>query len=127
MGRTNGKSEVDPQELQSDDELPASDGAEETETTQVNKSKQAAQSAAAESELEKLKAERDTLIERLARLQAEFENARKRAAKEQHDFREYAQADAIKALLPILDSFEHALRAPGSDVSEFRSGRELIF
>jgi molecular chaperone GrpE len=127
MGRTNGKSEVDPQELQSDDELPVSDGAEETETTQVNKRKQAAPSAAAESELEKLKAERDTLIERLARLQAEFENARKRAAKEQHDFREYAQADAIKALLPILDSFERALRAPGSDVSEFRSGAELIY
>ena len=127
MGRTNGKSEVDPQELQIDHELPASDGAEEAETPKSNKSKQAAESAAAESELEKVKVERDTLIDRLARLQAEFENARKRAAKEQHDFREYAQADAIKALLPILDSFEHALKAPVSDVSEFRSGAELIY
>ena len=127
MGRTNGKSEVDPQEPQIDHELPASDGVEEAETPKSNKTKQAAESVAAESELEKLKAERDTLIDRLARLQAEFENARKRAAKEQHDFREYAQADAIKALLPILDSFEHALKAPSSDVSEFRSGAELIY
>ena len=127
MGRTNGKSEVDPQEPQIDHELPPSDGVEEAETPKSNKTKQASESAAAESELEKLKAERDTLIDRLARLQAEFENARKRAAKEQHDFREYAQADAIKALLPILDSFEHALKAPSSDVSEFRSGAELIY
>ena len=40
-------------------------------------------------------------MDRLARLQAEFENARKRAAREQQDFREYAVADAIKALLPV--------------------------
>ena len=63
-----------------------------------------------QAELQKLKAERDTLLDRLARLQAEFENARKRAAREQQEFREYAVADAVKALLPILDSFERALQ-----------------
>ena len=62
------------------------------------------------SEVQKLRVERDTLIDRLARLQAEFENARKRTAREQQDFREYAMADAVKALLPILDSFERALQ-----------------
>src|ERR1700686_824337 len=39
------------------------------------------------SEIEKLKAERDALLDRLARLQAEFYNARKRAGREQQDFR----------------------------------------
>ena len=62
------------------------------------------------SELQKLRVERDTLIDRLARLQAEFENARKRTAREQQEFREYAVADAVKALLPTLDSFERALQ-----------------
>ena len=42
-----------------------------------------------DADFDKLKAERDTLIDRLARLQAEFENARKRAVKEQQEFREY--------------------------------------
>ena len=77
-------------------------------------------------ELQKLKAERDTLVDRLARLQAEFENARKRAAREQQEFREYAVADAIKTLLPILDSFERALQTGPTEKSEFRSGIELI-
>jgi len=40
----------------------------------------------------------------LARLQAEFDNARKRAVREQQEFREFAAADVIKNVLPILDS-----------------------
>jgi molecular chaperone GrpE len=67
------------------------------------------------------------LVDRLARLQAEFENARKRTAREQQDFREYAIADAIKALLPSLDSFERALQISARDKSELRSGVELIY
>ncbi len=78
-------------------------------------------------EFDKLKAERDSLIDRLARLQAEFENARKRTAREQQEFREYAVADALKALLPTLDSFERALQTSASDKSEFRGGVDLIY
>ena len=65
----------------------------------------------AASEAEKLKAERDALLDRLARLQAEFDNARKRAVREQQDFREFAAADVIKNFLPALDSFERALKS----------------
>src|SRR5690348_12758062 len=78
-------------------------------------------------EMEKLRAERDTLVDRLARMQADFENARKRASKEQQDFRDFALADAIKSLLPVLDSFERALKTSGAETSEFRSGVELIY
>ena len=78
------------------------------------------------SETDKLKAERDALLDRLARLQAEFDNARKRAVREQQDFREFAAADVIKNILPILDSFELALKA-GGDSSDFRNGIELIY
>ena len=79
------------------------------------------------SELQKLKAERDTLLDRLARMQADFENARKRAARDQQEFREYALADALKALLPVLDSFERALQAGAGEKSELRNGVELIY
>ncbi len=78
-------------------------------------------------DFDKLKAERDLLVDRLARLQAEFENARKRAAREQQEFREYALADAMKELLPTLDSFERALQTSAGDRTEFRSGVELIY
>jgi molecular chaperone GrpE len=81
---------------------------------------------AEESAAEKAKAELDVLRDRMARLQADFENARKRAAKEQQDFRNYALADALKSLLPILDSFDRALQAPARSPQEFRSGVDLI-
>jgi molecular chaperone GrpE len=122
MARTNGKSEVDPQDLDIEHELPAAD---EAGDDPVGASAEVS-SSAGDSELQKLTAERDTLLDRLARLQAEFENARKRASREQQDFREYALADAIKALLPVLDSFERAIEVNSSKDAEFRSGIELI-
>jgi molecular chaperone GrpE len=123
MARTNGKSEVDPQELDAAHELPASENAE-GEGGPVDSSSSRASGEVGE--LQKLRVERDTLIDRLARLQAEFENARKRNAREQHDFREYAVSDALKAMLPTLDSFERALQT-NKEKSEFRSGVELIY
>jgi molecular chaperone GrpE len=115
MARGNGKSEVDPAELDPEHELPASDDTQD-----------GAIPIGQGSDFDKLKSERDSLIERLARLQAEFENARKRTAREQQEFREYAVSDALKALLPSLDSFERALQTSASD-KEFRGGVELIY
>jgi molecular chaperone GrpE len=126
MGRTNGKSDVNPQELDVDHELPPSDDADDVASEAVAKGKGAAGPSTTATELERVKIERDSLLDRLARLQADFENSRKRAAKEQQDFREYAQTDALKALLPILDSFERALQT-SAQPDEFRGGIELIY
>jgi molecular chaperone GrpE len=123
MARTNGKSEIDTQELDAAHELPASENARD----EAERIESPSSAPSAEGELQKLRAERDTLIDRLARLQAEFENARKRTAREQQEFREYAVADAVKALLPTLDSFERALQAGAAEKSEFRGGIELIY
>jgi molecular chaperone GrpE len=76
-------------------------------------------------EYERLKTERDQLVERLARLQAEFENARKRAEREKADYRDYATGNVVEQFLPVLDNFELALRAKGS-AEQLRSGVELI-
>jgi molecular chaperone GrpE len=78
------------------------------------------------SEAEKLKSENALLLDRLARLQAEFENFRKRSLREQQEFREYALSDALKQVLPILDSLDRALKAEGVSVEDFHSGVELI-
>src|SRR5215470_19705368 len=104
MGKGNGKSEVN---LDLEHELPAADEQEET-AAKV----EARPETVSASETDKLRAERDALLDRLARLQAEFDNARKRAAREQQEFRDFAAADVIKAILPALDSFERALQAP---------------
>jgi molecular chaperone GrpE len=77
------------------------------------------------SELEKVKAERDQLLDRVARLQAEFENARKRGERERNEFREFAAAGVVEQFLPVLDNFQLALNSSGSE-KQLRSGVELI-
>jgi len=120
MGKGNGKTDGN---LDLEHELPAAEGGEEAASAPTA-GKPVEVSAALEAE--KLKAEREALLDRLARLQAEFDNARKRAAREQQEFREFAAADVIKNFLPILDSFERALKA-GGDSTDFRDGVELIY
>jgi molecular chaperone GrpE len=74
-------------------------------------------------------AERDQLQDLVKRRQAEFENFRKRAQREQMEFAEYAGMEAVKALLPSLDDFERALKnAPASgDSGEIMKGVELVY
>jgi molecular chaperone GrpE len=119
MPRTNGKSQIEDQQLDAEHELQSAD---ENEESQIGNVESRAQHV---SEAEKLRAERDALIDRLARTQADFDNARKRAAKEQADFRDYALADTIKNLIPVLDSFDRALKT-SPEKSEFHLGVELI-
>jgi molecular chaperone GrpE len=78
-----------------------------------------------QTEYEQLKKERDALVDRQARLQAEFENARKRTEKEKADFRDYATGQVVEQFLPVLDNFELALKSTGS-LEQMRQGVELI-
>ena len=76
-------------------------------------------------EYERMKAERDSLLDRLARVQAEFDNARKREARERSEFRDFAVARAVEEFLPVLDNFQLALKSTGS-AEQLRTGVELI-
>ncbi len=111
-------------ELELDHELPPG---EEGDSPQGGPPRSGGGTAStAESELEKAKAECAAYLDRAARIQAEFENYRKRSAREQQEFREYAVADAIRSLLPILDSLDRALKTDTTSLEDFRSGIELI-
>jgi molecular chaperone GrpE len=83
------------------------------------------ETSASQAELEQVKGERDQLIDRLARLQAEFENARKREAKERADARDYVVSNTVEPFLSVMDNFQLALKADGT-VEQLRSGVNLI-
>jgi molecular chaperone GrpE len=74
---------------------------------------------------DQLKTERDQLLDRMARLQAEFDNARKRAEREKSEFRDYATGNVVEQFLPVIDNFELALKSTGT-AEQLRQGVELI-
>ena len=113
---TKGNGQIDRQELDMEHELPSHEGSAASSS---------ADTAALQSELAKLRTENQTLLDRLARAQAEFENARRRAQREQQEYRDFALTEAVRTLIPILDSFDRALGSPAAG-EEFRSGMELI-
>src|SRR5579883_1334343 len=76
-------------------------------------------------ELARVTAERDALLDRFARQQAEFENARKRAARENLEYRDRAVADLVYQLLPVIDNFDLALKTDAPP-EKMRQGVELI-
>ncbi|HAX44527.1 MAG TPA: nucleotide exchange factor GrpE [Bryobacteraceae bacterium] len=86
----------------------------------------------AEATPDALIAERDQLLrdkadlqEMLLRRAAEFDNFRKRTDRERTELIEFAAADAVKSLLPILDDFERALAQPCAD-PDYAKGVALI-
>jgi len=83
-------------------------------------------------DIEQLRGERDTLAQqllqtqdRLARLQAEFDNFRKRETKERQDARDYAIQSAVEPFLGVMDNFALALKSDG-DAAQLRAGVQLI-
>ncbi len=89
----------------------------------------AEEAAQFESDLASLQRERDDLLDTTRRLQADFENYRKRVAREQTALVERATERLLEQLLPVLDSFELAVRnLDGSDVDEkVRKGIDLVY
>jgi molecular chaperone GrpE len=77
-------------------------------------------------ERSRLAKEKDELQNLLQRRQAEFENYRRRVERERSDIFEFASMDAVKALLPVLDDFERALKVETAD-REYARGMELIY
>ncbi len=80
-------------------------------------------------DLDAFQRERDDLLDTTRRLQADFENYRKRVLREQTALVERATEGLLEQLLPVLDSFELAVRnvADGDVDEKVRKGIELVF
>ena len=83
---------------------------------------EAAEKAAAD---EKAAAEAES--ERYMRLMAEFQNYKRRAAKEKTDTLQYANEKIVGDLLPVIDNFERALATETDDLEGYAKGMQLIF
>jgi molecular chaperone GrpE len=105
---------------------------EHTETPQVDIEAGTEAHALDATDVDQLRGERDQLAQqllqaqdRLARLQAEFDNARKREIKERQDARDYTIQSSVEPFLSVMDNFALALKADGS-AEQLRAGVQLI-
>ncbi len=78
-------------------------------------------------DVEALQAERDQLFDRLQRLAAEFDNFRKRAARERAEVYARANERLVKELIPILDDLGRALEAAAEhEEAKLEDGVRLV-
>jgi len=88
----------------------------------------AADTAKANAELAKLRADLEELRQTLLRRQADFDNYRKRIEKERFEDAKRATARLVEGLIPVIDGFEHALAAHReAEYENYRKGFELIY
>jgi len=68
-----------------------------------------------EAKLESLEQEAKASYDRFLRVSAEFENYKKRAAREMDDFRKFANENFVKAMLPVIDNLDRAIETSSRD------------
>ncbi len=85
-----------------------------------------AQVTALTADCERLAAEKAELNDLLVRRQADFENFRRRAERDRSDFVQFAGMEFVRALLPILDDFERALKVECADAN-YTKGVQIIY
>lgn len=95
------------------------------DSSEINESS-SAPSDLSSMERDRLVKEKAELQDLLQRRQAEFENFKRRGERERSEIFEYAAMESVKALLPVLDDFERALKVESAD-KEYARGMELIY
>ena len=122
-------------------QIPIEEGADEAEEVKAEEAEEKAEGETAEEaekeeasmEDEAKKAEEEAKkaeeaeSERYMRLMAEFQNFKRRVAREKSDIHAYANEKIVGDLLPVLDNFERALDTEGGDLEAYAKGMQLIF
>ncbi len=79
-----------------------------------------------DAELDKVKSELESKNDLLLRTAAEFDNYKKRTDRERAGIAEFAKANVIKELLPILDNIDRAATLEDKTSPDYIKGIELI-
>lgn len=131
---TEQKEETMEQEVVEDTAEEATESVEEVEEKEEKKEglfkkRKKVDAKALEAELEKKEAEVADLKDRYQRLMAEFENARKRTAKETTKMFDMGAKDVLEKLLPVIDNFERGLAAVTEEEKDnaFVQGIDAIY
>lgn len=114
--------------VETEETAPAGKNAEvvEPESDRVSPKGSAPRAEKGDEERDRLVREKAELQDLAQRRQAEFDNFRRRVERERSDLLEFAAMDSVKALLPVLDDLERALKTESSD-KEYSRGMELIY
>ena len=128
------KDEQKLEEMQQEINAAGNDEAEEAEEAE-NAASESAENEAENQEsqdeavvqLEKLTADLKEKEDRILRLQADFENFRRRTSKEKEELSAVVTQGMLKDMLPLLDNFERAMAAEAKDGEAFQKGVEMIF
>lgn len=114
------------------EEAAAEEAAAEAETEEAKADEKAGEQAGSEAEAEPEEKKEEASAEeqeseRYMRLMAEFQNFKRRAAKEKSDIHAFANERLIGDLLPVMDNFERALETETEDIEGYAKGMQLIF
>ena len=118
--------------MQEKEELTAETAAEESPVEEVTETETeptevSVEDVPAEDKTAELEAQLQEKSDRILRLQADFENFRRRTAKEKEELAAVITQNILTDLLPLLDNFERAMAVEQSDVEAFQKGVEMIY
>lgn len=114
------------EKVESTESTESAESIENTENTQDTENTAAEEAVQEQTEEEKLTAELAETKDKYLRLMAEYDNYRKRTAKQMIEMSATVKGDTIAQLLPIYDNFERAANAESAD-EMYKSGVEMIF
>ena len=106
------------------EDAPAADSAAQDEASPKKKTKKKSE---AEKKAEALEGELDLVKDKLLRTLAEYDNFRKRSAKEKSDAYVFSKADVIEKLLPVVDNFGRAAANDKASFEDYKKGVEMIY
>lgn len=130
----NNEEQLNSDNLETESETPVEEvSTEDTQSEETNEDVQAELTedeqkiVALEKELESAQEKTNEALDRLLRVQADFENFKRRTQKEKGEVSQYTLESFISKLLPVLDNFDLALGHSDTDNLEaYRKGVELV-
>ena len=123
VGEVNGLQEKEEMTAEKAEEQLVEDAAETTPSPET----ETAEAAPVEDKAAALEAELKEKSDRILRLQADFENFRRRTATEKEELAAVITQNILGDLLPLLDNFERAMAVEQTDGEAFQKGVEMIF
>ena len=123
VGEVNGLQEKEEMTAEKAEEQLVENAAEMTPSPET----ETAEAAPVEDKAAALEAELKEKSDRILRLQADFENFRRRTAKEKEELAAVITQNILGDLLPLLDNFERAMAVEQTDGEAFQKGVEMIF